>query len=77
MHTNDAFFGGHAEAKREAVVAGSAMHVEAVAPTCPHSVIGDLRAEEAQERPGESEAHEPDLSPVRMAGEHEVSFSFR
>ena len=67
----------HAEAEREAVVAGAAVDVHAVGAARPEAVIGDALAEEAQERPREAEAEQPDLAAVGVAREDEVRLARR
>ena len=77
MHADDALLGGDAEAQREAVVTGTAVDVHAIGTARPEAVIGDLVAEEAQERPREPETEEPDLSAVRVAREDEIALARR
>ena len=77
MHADEALLGGYAEAQREAVVAGAAMDVHAIGPTRPEAVVGDLVAEEAEERPRHTEAEEANLPAMRVAGEDEVPLSWR
>ena len=43
LDAQQALLCGHADAKREAVVPGAAMHVQAIAPARPHAVVGDTR----------------------------------
>src|SRR5437868_6407949 len=76
MHAQQTLFGRYAEPQREPVMTRSSMDVQAVGSSCPESVVGQRRTEEAEERPRRSDAQEPDLTTVRVTREDEIGFAF-
>src|SRR5690242_5130712 len=76
MHADDALLGRDAEAEREAVVAGTAVNVEAIGAAGPEAVIGDLR-EQADDGRLDPEAEQPELASVGVAREDEIAFAYR
>src|SRR5262245_31280020 len=60
----------HADAQREAVEAGTPVHVETVRTVAEEPVIGPARA--CEHGPVEPEADEPELAPVRVTGQRQV-----
>ena len=77
MHTQNALLGRNTESERKPVVPGAAMHVEAIGAARPKAVIRHRLGEETEERPGEAEADEADLTTVRVPGEDEIPFARR
>src|SRR5262249_49560141 len=65
----------HADPEREAVEAGAAMDVEAIRAVAEEPVIGPTGARE--HGPVEPEAHETELSAVRVARERQVDLAGR
>src|SRR5262245_45083458 len=77
MNPKDALLRRHAKAEGEAVVPGATMDPHPIRAARPEAVVGDPVAEEAEERPREADAHEPDLTTVGVTGEDEISLSRR
>src|SRR6516162_2408342 len=65
----------HADAQREAVEPGAAVHVEAVRAVAEEPVVGPARARE--HRPVEAEAHEAELATVRVPRQRQVGLARR
>src|SRR5580698_2108712 len=51
------------------------MDPHAVGSARPEAVIGDANAEEAEERPRQAEADQPDLTAVRVPGQDQIALT--
>ena len=76
MNLNHALFGGHTEAQRKAIVARTAMHVEAIASATPEPVIGHF-CDGAHDGPRQTEADQADLPAVRVTRQNQIGVTFR
>jgi len=73
MHAKNALFGRNTKAQRKSVMTCAAMDVHAIGSARPEAMIWNLVAEETKEGPSKPEAHETNLTSMRVPREHEIA----